>query len=126
MKLLGFDTYKGVISTSNNGAIVSAETGKATPYAINKLQDRGRFFIDPNQDTYKGQVIGENNKQEDMSVNLTKGKKLTNVRKSGTDESVKIAPKVDFSLEECMEYIKEDEYLEVTPLSLRMRKISFK
>ncbi len=125
-RLRGFDTYKGVISTSNNGAIVSAETGKATPYAINKLQDRGRFFIDPNQDTYKGQVIGENNKQEDMSVNLTKGKKLTNVRKSGTDESVKIAPKVDFSLEECMEYIKEDEYLEVTPLSLRMRKISFK
>jgi len=125
-RLRGFDKYKGVISTSNNGAIVSAETGKATPYAINKLQDRGRFFIDPNQDTYKGQVIGENNKQEDMGVNLTKGKKLTNVRKSGTDESVKIAPKVDFSLEECMEYIKEDEYLEVTPQSLRMRKISYK
>ena len=125
-RLRGFDKYKGVISTSNNGAIISAETGKATPYAINKLQDRGRFFIDPNQETYKGQVVGENNKQDDMGVNLAKGKKLTNVRKSGTDESVKIAPKVDFSLEECMEYIKEDEYLEVTPQSLRMRKISFR
>ncbi|MCF6182542.1 translational GTPase TypA [Lutibacter sp.] len=125
-RLRGFDKYKGVISTSNNGAIISAETGKSTPYAINKLQDRGRFFIDPNQETYKGQVVGENNKQDDMGVNLTKGKKLTNVRKSGTDESVKIAPKVDFSLEECMEYIKEDEYLEVTPKSLRMRKISFR
>ncbi len=125
-RLRGFDKYKGVISTSNNGAIISAETGKSTPYAINKLQDRGRFFIDPNQETYKGQVVGENNKQDDMGVNLTKGKKLTNVRKSGTDESVKIAPKVDFSLEECMEYIKEDEYLEITPKSLRMRKISFR
>jgi GTP-binding protein len=125
-RLRGFDTFKGEISTSNNGAIVSAETGKATAYAIDKLQDRGKFFIEPNQDIYKGQVVGEFNKQEDLTVNLIKGKKLTNVRKSGTDDSVKIAPKVDFSLEECMEYIKDDEYLEVTPLSLRMRKISVK
>jgi len=125
-RLRGFDAFKGEIATSNNGAIISAETGKATAYAIDKLQDRGRFFIDPNQEIYKGQVVGENNKQEDMSVNLIKGKKLTNVRKSGTDDSVKIAPKVDFSLEECMEYIKEDEYLEVTPQSLRMRKITFR
>ncbi|MDX1828042.1 MAG: translational GTPase TypA [Lutibacter sp.] len=125
-RLRGFDAYKGEISTSVNGAIVSSETGKATAYAIDKLQDRGKFFIEPNQDIYKGQVVGEFNKQEDLAVNLIKGKKLTNVRKSGTDDSVKIAPKIDFSLEECMEYIKDDEYLEVTPKSLRMRKISFK
>ncbi len=125
-RLRGFDAYKGEINTSNNGAIVSAETGKATAYSIDKLQDRGRFFIDPNQEIYKGQVVGENNKQENLSVNLIKGKKLTNVRKSGTDDSVKIAPKIDFSLEECMEYLKDDEYLEVTPKSLRMRKISYR
>ncbi len=125
-RLRGFDAFKGEISTTNNGAIISAETGRATAYSIDKLQDRGRFFIDPNADIYKGQVIGENNKQEDLAVNLIKGKKLTNVRKSGTDDSVKIAPKVDFSLEECMEYIKDDEYLEVTPQSLRMRKIAFR
>ena len=125
-RLRGYDVYKGEINTSNNGAIISAETGKATAYAIDKLQDRGRFFIDPNQEIYKGQVVGENNKQEDLSVNLIKGKKLTNVRASGSDESVKIAPKIDFSLEECLEYIKDDEYLEVTPISLRMRKISYR
>ena len=90
------------------------------------MQDRGRFFIDPNQDIYIGQVVGENSKDTDMGVNLIKGKKLTNVRSSGKDDSVKIAPKIDFSLEECMEYIKVDEYLEVTPESLRMRKISFR
>jgi len=125
-RLRGFDIYKGDIDKNVNGAIVSSEMGKATAYAIDRLQDRGRFFIDPNQEIYKGQVVGENNKQEDMSVNLIKGKKLTNVRKSGTDESAKIFPKVDFSLEECMEYIKDDEYLEVTPSSLRMRKINFR
>ncbi len=125
-RLRGFDVYKGDIDKNVNGAIISSEMGKATAYAIDRLQDRGRFFIDPNDDIYKGQVIGENNKQEDMSVNLIKGKKLTNVRKSGTDEAAKIFPKVDFSLEECMEYIKDDEYLEVTPRSLRMRKINFR
>ncbi len=125
-RLRGFDVYKGELNNNVNGAIVSSETGKATAYAIDRLQDRGMFFIDPNQEIYKGQVVGENNKQEDMSVNLIKGKKLTNVRKSGTDESAKIFPKVDFSLEECMEYIKNDEYLEITPRSLRIRKINFK
>jgi len=125
-RLRGFDVFKGTIEKNVNGAIISSEVGKATAYAIDRLQDRGRFFIDPNQEIYKGQVIGENNKQEDMSVNLIKGKKLTNVRKSGTDEAAKIFPKVDFSLEECMEYIKDDEYLEVTPKSLRMRKINFR
>ena len=118
-----FGPYKGDFNDVVNGAIVSAETGKATAYSINKLGDRGMFFIDVNQEIYKGQVVGENAKQEDMAVNLIKGKKLTNVRKSGTDEAVNIAPKREFSLEECMEYIKDDEYLEITPQSLRMRKI---
>ena len=125
-RLRGYDAFKGEFSEVNNGAIVSSEPGKATAYAIDRLQDRGKFFIDPNDEMYKGQVVGENCRQEDMGVNLIKGKKLTNVRKSGTDESAKIFPKVDFSLEECMEYIRDDEYLEITPLSLRMRKIEFK
>ncbi len=125
-RLRGFDVYKGELSDMVNGAIISAETGKATAYSIDKLQDRGKFFIDPNQEIYKGQVVGENSKQQDLAVNLIKGKKLTNVRASGTDDGVKIAPKVDMSLEECMEYIKDDEYLEVTPESLRIRKINFR
>ena len=93
---------------------------------MNRLQDRGRFFIDINQEIYVGQVIGENSKSDEMAVNLIKGKQLTNMRKSGTDDAMKIAPKVNFSLEENMEYIKADEYLEVTPENLRMRKIVFK
>ena len=121
-----YGPFKGEFSEDIKGAIVSSAAGKATAYAIDRLQDRGRFFIDPNQDIYIGQVVGENSKDKDMGVNLIKGKKLTNVRSSGTDDSVKIAPKIDFSLEECMEYIKVDEYLEVTPESLRMRKISFR
>ncbi len=125
-RLRGYDAFKGEFNEVNNGAIVSSEPGKATAYAIDRLQDRGKFFIDPNDEIYKGQVVGENSRQEDMGVNLIKGKKLTNVRKSGTDESAKIFPKVDFSLEECMEYIRDDEYLEITPLSLRMRKIEFR
>ncbi|MGB5262213.1 MAG: translational GTPase TypA, partial [Lutimonas sp.] len=124
-RLRGYDVTKGEFSEVSNGAIVSSETGKATGYAIDRLQDRGKFFIDPNQEIYKGQVVGENNRQDDMGVNLIKGKKLTNVRASGSDEGLKIAPKVEFSLEECLEYIREDEYLEVTPVSLRMRKINF-
>jgi GTP-binding protein len=118
--------YKGEFTEELKGAIVSSETGKATAYAIDRLQDRGRFFIDPNQDIYKGQVVGENSKSDDMGVNLIKGKKLSNVRSSGNDDAVKIAPKIDFSLEECMEYIREDEYLEITPENLRMRKINFR
>ncbi len=125
-RLRGYDVFKGELSDNNNGAIVSSETGKATAYAIDRLQDRGKFFIDANEPIYKGQVIGENSKQEDMGVNMIKGKKLTNVRKSGTDDATKIFPKVEMSLEECMEYIRDDEYLEITPLSLRMRKISFR
>ncbi len=125
-RLRGYDAFKGELNDVVNGALVSAEAGRATAYSIDKLGDRGIFFIDINQEIYKGQVVGENNRQEDMGINLTKGKKLTNVRKSGTDTAVNIAPKKDFSLEECMEYIKDDEYLEVTPLNLRMRKIEFR
>ncbi len=121
-----FAPFKGDFTEAVNGALISAEAGRATAYSIDKLGDRGIFFIDINQEIYKGQVVGENNRQDDMGINLVKGKKLTNVRKTGTDTAVNIAPKKDFSLEECMEYIKEDEYLEVTPLSLRMRKINFR
>jgi len=121
-----YQPYKGDFSDDLKGAIISSAAGKATAYAIDRLQDRGRFFIDPNDEIYIGQVVGENSKSDDMGVNLIKGKKLSNVRSSGTDEAAKIFPKVDFSLEECMEYIRDDEYLEVTPLSLRMRKISFR
>ncbi len=125
-RLRGYDAYKGEFNDVVNGAIVSSEAGKATAYAIDRLQDRGKFFIDPNEEIYKGQVVGENTRQDDMGVNLIKGKKLSNVRSSGADDAAKIFPKIDFSLEECMEYIKDDEYLEVTPLSLRMRKIEFR
>ncbi len=124
-RLRGYDAFKGEFNEVVNGSIISSEMGKATAYAIDRLQDRGKFFIDPNQEIYKGQVVGENTRQEDMGVNLIKGKKLTNIRASGTDDSVKIAPKIDFSLEECLEYIKDDEYLEVTPVSLRIRKINY-
>ncbi len=125
-RLRGYDVYKGDFSDVANGAIVSSESGKATAYAIDRLQDRGKFFIDPNEEIYKGQIVGENNRQEDMGVNLIKGKKLTNVRAAGSDDGLKIAPKIKFSLEECLEYIKSDDYLEVTPQSLRMRKIEFR
>ena len=121
-----YGPFKGEFSEDIKGAIVSSAAGKATAYAIDRLQDRGRFFIDINEEIYIGQVVGENSKDSDMGVNLIKGKQLTNMRKSGTDDAMKIAPKVDFSLEECMEYIKVDEYLEVTPASLRMRKIIFR
>jgi len=106
-----YGPFKGEFSEDIKGAIVSSAAGKATAYAIDRLQDRGRFFIDINEEIYIGQVVGENSKDSDMGVNLIKGKQLTNMRKSGTDEAMKIAPKVDFSLEECMEYIKGDEYL---------------
>jgi GTP-binding protein len=125
-RLRAYDAYKGELSDVANGAIVSSEAGKATAYAIDRLQDRGKFFIDANQEIYKGQVVGENNRQDDMGVNLIKGKKLSNVRSSGADDAAKIFPKIEFSLEECMEYIKDDEYLEVIPQSLRMRKINFR
>lgn len=119
-----FEPVKGDIGTRKKGSLVSMETGQSLAYAIDRLQDRGRFFIDPGEQVYKGQVIGEYTREKDLEVNVNKGKKLTNMRASGSDDSAKIAPKMDFSLEEAMEYIKEDEYLEITPKSLRMRKVS--
>ncbi|MFZ0281510.1 MAG: translational GTPase TypA [Bacteroidales bacterium] len=120
----GYDKYKGdELVPKQNGSITSLEQGMATGYAIDRLQDRGRFYIDPGEYVYKGQVIGENSRPGDIEVNVIKGKKLTNMRASGSDESLKIAPKLKFSLEESMEQIKDDEYLEVTPVNLRMRKI---
>mgnify|MGYP003663453208 FL=1 len=118
-----FGPYKGDIPERNKGSLISMEAGPSTAFAINRLQDRGRFFIEPGDVIYKGQVVGEHTRDNDLEVNLVKGKQLTNMRKSGSDEAVKIAPKVKFSLEEAMEFIQADEYLEVTPLSLRMRKI---
>ncbi|MDA9898098.1 translational GTPase TypA [Flavobacteriales bacterium] len=118
-----FKPLKGHIPSRLKGSLISSEQGPATPFALNRLQDRGRFFVGPADIIYKGQVIGEHSRDNDLEVNLVKGKQLTNMRKSGTDDAMKIAPKTQFSLEEAMEYIAEDEYLEVTPESLRMRKI---
>lgn len=118
-----YEPYKGPIPGRINGSMISMGNGPAVPYAIDKLQDRGVFFIDPGEDIYMGMVVGEHNRQNDIVVNLQTSKKLTNMRASGSDDNVKIAPKINFSLEECMEYIQKDEYLEVTPKSLRMRKI---
>lgn len=118
-----FKPVKGEIDVNEKGALISSEVGQALTYAIDRLQDRGRFFIDPNEQVYKGQVIGEHSRDNDLEVNVIKGKKLSNVRASGTDDAAKVAPKIRFSLEEAMEYIRDDEYLEITPLSIRMRKI---
>ncbi|MCE5347488.1 MAG: translational GTPase TypA [Bacteroidales bacterium] len=119
-----YDKYKGDdLLPKQNGSLVSLEEGMATAYALNKLQDRGRFFVDPGEQVYKGQVIGEYTRPNDVEVNVVKGKKLTNMRASGSDDTLRIAPKLKFSLEESMEHIKDDEYLEITPLNLRMRKM---
>lgn len=118
-----YEPYKGTIPGRINGSMISMGNGPAVAYAIDKLQDRGVFFVDPGEDVYMGMVVGEHNRQNDIVVNLQTSKKLTNMRASGSDDNVKIAPKINFSLEECMEYIQKDEYLEVTPKSLRMRKI---
>jgi GTP-binding protein len=118
-----YEPFKGAIPGRINGSLISMGNGPATPYSIDKLQDRGVFFIDPNEDIYTGMVIGEHNRQNDIVVNLQTAKKLTNMRASGTDDNVRIAPKINFSLEDAMEYIQKDEYLEITPKSIRMRKI---
>lgn len=118
-----FEPWKGTIPNRNNGVLISGEQGTAIAYSIDKLQDRGKFFVDPGEPIYTGQVIGENNRQDDMVVNITKEKKLTNMRASGSDEKMRIAPKINFSLEEAMEYIQGDEYVEITPGSIRLRKI---
>jgi GTP-binding protein len=118
-----YEPYKGVIAGRINGSLISMNSGAATPYSIDKLQDRGVFFIDPNEEVYTGMVIGEHNRQNDIEVNVQTAKQLTNMRASGTDNNVRIAPKLNFSLEESMEYIQKDEYLEITPKSIRIRKI---
>ncbi|MCH8547079.1 MAG: translational GTPase TypA [Cryomorphaceae bacterium] len=118
--------YKGDIPGRNNGSLISLETGKAIPYSISNLQDRGKFFIAPNEEIYEGQVIGENSRPGDMTVNVTKTKKLTNMRSSGADDKMKLTPPIKFSLEEALEYIQGDEYVEVTPESIRLRKIYLK
>ena len=125
-RFLEYQPLKGGIPERQNGSLVSMELGSAIPYSIDKLQDRGRFFVNPNEDIYEGQVIGENTRQDDMAVNITKTKKLSNVRSSGADDKARIIPAVKFSLEEALEYIQKDEYVEVTPHHLRLRKIYLK
>ena len=122
-RFLEYQPWKGDIERRTNGSLIAMEAGTAYAYAIDKLQDRGRFFIFPQEEVYAGQVVGENAKDKDIVVNVTKSKKLTNMRASGADDKAKIVPPVVFSLEESLEYIKEDEYVEVTPNHLRLRKI---
>jgi len=118
-----FQPYRGDIPGRLNGSLISMETGKSIPFSINNLQDRGKFFVDSNQEIYEGQVVGEHTRQNDLVVNLTKQKKMSNMRSSGADNKVKLIPPQVFSLEEALEYIQEDEYVEVTPESIRLRKI---
>ena len=122
-RFLEYQPWKGEIERRNNGSIIAMESGTAFAYAIDKLQDRGRFFIFPQENVYAGQVVGEHSKEGDLVVNVTKSKKLTNMRASGSDDKVKLIPPVVMSLEETLEYIKEDEYAEITPNHIRIRKI---
>ena len=122
-RFLEFQPWKGDIERRVNGSIIAMETGTAYAYALNNLKSRGRFFIAPGEEVYAGQVVGEHTKENDLVVNVTKSKKLTNMRASGSDEKVSLAPPVVFSLEDALEYIKSDEYVEITPNSMRMRKI---
>jgi GTP-binding protein len=118
-----YEPWKGTIPGRLNGVLVSMEKGMTTAYSIDKLQDRGRFFVDPGVDVYEGQIMGEHIRDNDLVVNVVKGKALTNMRASGTDDNTRIAPAIKFSLEEAMEYIQADEYIEITPVSMRLRKI---
>jgi GTP-binding protein len=122
-RFLDYQPYKGEIPGRISGSLISMEQGTAIAYSIDKMQDRGFFFVDPGDEIYTGQVIGEHTRPDDLTINVTKTKKLTNMRASGSDEKMKIAPAIKFSLEEAMEYIQEDEYVEITPKSIRMRKI---
>ncbi|MFT5890276.1 MAG: GTP-binding protein [Dokdonia sp.] len=121
-----YQPFKGNIPGRISGSLVSMENGNAIPYSIDKLQDRGKFFVAPGEDIYEGQVIGENSRQDDMNINITKAKKQSNVRSSGADDKAKIVPAIKFSLEEALEYIQKDEYVEVTPNFLRLRKVFLK
>ncbi len=118
-----YQPYKGEITRRMNGSMIAMETGTAYAYSIDKLQDRGKFFIDPGEEVYAGQVVGEHVHDNDLVINVTKAKQLTNVRASGSDDKARVIPKTVMSLEECLEYIKEDELVEVTPKSMRMRKL---
>ncbi len=122
-RFVAFEPFRGPIAERNNGSLISMEKGTAIPYSLDKLQERGKFFIHPGDEIYTGQVIGENSRGDDMVVNVTKTKKLSNVRSSGADDKVRLAPPIQFSLEEALEYIQKDEYVEVTPKSLRLRKV---
>ena len=119
----GYEPYKGEIESRTAGSLVSLETGVSVAYSMDKLQDRGRFFIDPGEDIYEGQVVGEHTRERDLNINICKTKKLTNMRASGSDDKVMLPPPIRFSLEEALEYIQEDELVEVTPKSMRLRKI---
>jgi GTP-binding protein len=125
-RFIDFQPYKGDIPGRMNGSLISMEKGLAIPYSLNNLQDRGKFFVDPNEPIYEGQVIGENSRQGDLVVNVTKTKKMSNMRSSGADDKVRITPAIKMSLEEALEYIQSDEYVEVTPASLRVRKVFLK
>ncbi len=118
-----YEPWKGVIPGRLSGVMISMDKGTTTAYSIDKLQDRGRFFVDPGVDIYEGQIVGEHIRDNDLVVNIVKGKALTNMRASGTDDNTRIAPAIKFSLEEAMEYIQSDEYIEITPISMRLRKI---
>ena len=122
-RLKGYEPWKGTIPGRLAGVLISLDTGSTTAYSIDKLQDRGRFFVDPGVEVYEGQILGEHIRDNDLTINVTKGKQLTNMRASGSDDNTRIAPAIKFSLEECMEYIQADEYIEVTPQSMRLRKI---
>ncbi len=122
-RFYAYEPWKGDLGVRRNGALISLETGTAIAYSIDKMQDRGRFFVDPGEDVYVGQVVGENTRQDDLTLNIVKSKKLTNMRASGSDEKTSIAPAIKFSLEEAMEYVRIDEYIEVTPKFMRIRKI---
>ncbi len=122
-RFVSYGAHKGEIDKRQNGSLIALETGTTFAYALDKLQDRGRFFISPTDKVYAGQVVGENSRAGDLVINVTKSKKLSNVRASGTDDKVRLAPPIIFSLEEALEYIQKDEYVEVTPLSIRLRKV---
>jgi len=118
-----YEPWKGEMASRNSGSLIAGETGTAITYSIDKLQDRGKFFIEPGENIYAGQVVGESTRSDDMVINLTRTKKLSNVRASGSDDKAVIVPAVKFSLEEAMEYIQGDEFVEVTPKSIQLRKI---
>ncbi len=122
-RFYGYEPWKGELAVRRNGALIALETGTAIAYSIDKMQDRGRFFVDPGEEIYMGQVVGENTRQDDLTLNIVKTKKLTNMRASGSDDKTSISPAIKFSLEEAMEYIRNDEYIEITPKHMRIRKI---